>query len=77
MYCYTGVLFVALSEGWVCTQVYLQETCSDAHERSGTNKLIWECCISYSTSIDVIFVWVPQNHRWVVSTGKNGCRFPN
>ena len=35
-------------------QVYLQETCNDMHERSGTNKLIWECCISYSTLIGVV-----------------------
>ena len=33
MYSYTRILFVVLHEGWVCTQVYLQETCSDAHER--------------------------------------------
>ena len=60
MYYYTGILFVVLCEGWVSkggfhTQVYLQETCCDAHEQSGTNKLIWECCISYSTSIGVVF----------------------
>ena len=35
-------------------QVYLQETCSDAHERSGINILIWECYISYSASIGVV-----------------------
>ena len=55
MYCYTRILFVVLREGWVSYKVYLQETCRDAHERSGTNKLIWECCISYSTSIGIVF----------------------
>ena len=56
MYYYTGILLVVLREGWVSyMQVYLQETCRDAHERSGTNKLIWECYISYSTSIGVVF----------------------
>ena len=50
-------------------QVYLQETCRDAYERSGTNKLIWECCISYSTLIGVVF-GVPLNHRRVVSTAE-------
>ena len=54
MYYYTGILFVVLREGWV-SYTRLQETCRDAHERSGTNKLIWECCISYSTSIGVVF----------------------
>ena len=42
-------------KGGFSTQVYLWETCSDVQERSGTSKLIWECCISYSTSIDVVF----------------------
>ena len=42
-------------KGGFRTQVYLQETCRDTHERSGTNKLIWECYISYSTSIGVVF----------------------
>ena len=55
MYYYTGILFVVLREGGFHTQVYLQETCRGAHERLGTNKLIWECCISYSTSIGVVF----------------------
>ena len=36
-------------------QVYLQETCSDVHERSGIKKFIWECCISNSTLIGVVF----------------------
>ena len=36
-------------------QVYLHETCSDVRERSGIKKLIWEYCISYSTSIGVVF----------------------
>ena len=34
---------------------YLEETCCDAHEWLGANKLTWECRISYSTSIDVVF----------------------
>ena len=56
MYYYTGILFVVLREGWVSyTSFDLQETGRDAHERSGTSKLIWECCISYSTSIGVVF----------------------
>ena len=42
-------------KGGFRTQVYLWETCSDAQERSGTSKLEWECCILYSTSIDVVF----------------------
>ena len=52
MYCYTRISFVVLREGWVCTQVYLQEICSDAHERSGTNKLIWEYGIGYSNCLN-------------------------
>ena len=55
-------------------QVYLHETCSDAHELSGTNNLIWECCISYSTLIGVVF-GVPLNHRRVVSTAEMGVDF--
>ena len=76
MYCYTGILFVVLHKGGFRAQFYLQEICRDAHELSGTNKVtcIWECCISYSTLIWYCF-WVPQNHRRVVSTGRNGCRF--
>ena len=50
-------------------QVYLQETCSDTHELSGINNLIWEYCISYSTLIGVVF-GVPLNHRRVVSTAE-------
>ena len=36
-------------------QVYLQETCNDAHERSEIKKLIWECCFLYSTLIGIVF----------------------
>ena len=42
-------------KGGFRTLVYLQETCCDTHERSATNKLIWECCISYSTLIGAVF----------------------
>ena len=38
-------------KGGFRTQVYLQETYRDAHERSGSK---WECGISYSTSIVVL-----------------------
>ena len=59
MYYYTGILFVVLREGWVSYTtgkfICRKLACRDAHERSGTNKLIWECCISYSTSIGVVF----------------------
>ena len=41
--------------GFIHKFIDLQETCRDAHGQSGTNKLIWECCISYSTSIGVVF----------------------
>ena len=55
MYYYTGILVVVLREGGFCTQVYLQAICCDAHKRSENNKLLWECCISNSTSIGVVF----------------------
>ena len=53
MYYYIGILLVVL--GGFRTQVYLKETCRDKHKRSATNKLTWECCTSYSTSIAVVF----------------------
>ena len=58
MYCYTGILLVVKCKGWV----------SYASLFVG-NKLIWECCISYSTLIGVVF-GVPLNHRRVVSTAE-------
>ena len=54
MYYYSETLQCNM-KGGIYTEVYLQETCSDAHERSGTNKLIWDCCISYSMLIFVVF----------------------
>ena len=55
MYCYTEILFVVLREGWVSETSLFAETCRDAHKQSGTNKHIWECCISYSISIGIVF----------------------
>ena len=35
---------------------WFEHTCCDAHEWLGTIKLTWECYISYSTSISIVFV---------------------
>ena len=43
------------TKGWFRTQAYLQETCHNERERSGIKKLIWECCILYTTLIGVVF----------------------
>ena len=42
-------------KGVFYASVYFQDTCPDAHERSGSSKLIWECYTSYLTSINIIF----------------------
>ena len=55
MYCYTGILFVVLHEGWVLYTSLFAGNLRYVHVRSATNNLIWECCISYSTSIGVVF----------------------
>ena len=64
MYYYTGVLFVVLRKGWVLYTILFAGTCRDAHERSATNKPIWECCISYSTSIGVVFRSLKTTGGW-------------
>ena len=40
-------------KGGFCTHVYLQGTCHDMHDQSGTNKLTWECFI-FNVNCDLI-----------------------
>ena len=51
------------AKGGFRARVYLQETCRDVHKIPGTNKLVWECCFSYSELISIVFVSLPSKAR--------------
>ena len=54
-------------------QVYLQETYRDEREQSGTKNLYGS--VVFHIQHRLVLFWVPQNHRRVVSTDRNKCRF--
>ena len=55
MYYYNGILFVVLREWWISYISIFAGNLLTRTNDQGLTKLTWECCISYSTAIVVVF----------------------
>ena len=72
-----GILFVMLREGcmgFVHTFIWRKPAVMRTNDQGLTNLY---GSVVFIFNIDWCCFWVPQNHRRVVSTGRNGCRFHN